>query len=288
MINIVQAFIEFLYQEKKLSNNTIDSYKRDIEQFIDYLEKNRLNYDDVKKVTIINYMNLLKQQNRSQATISRHLSSIKSFYQFLFLKRLIDEEPAYTLDAPKIERKKPVTLSVEQVDKLLSFEFEKNEKGIRDRAIIEVLYATGLRVSELISLNIDDVNLNYGYVHCKNIKERVIPIGTHALDALKNYISIRKNIKNKHHLFLNLRGDSLTRQGCWKIIKEYTNIINPGFAITPSILRKSFAQHMLENGADIRSVQEMLGYKAMNSNELITLISKSKIKEVYNKAHPRA
>ncbi|MDI3311252.1 MAG: site-specific tyrosine recombinase [Thermoanaerobacterium sp.] len=288
MESVVQAFIDFLKNDKKLSDNTIESYKRDITKFIGYLKENNIEYSDVNKITIISYLNLLKHRSMSQSTISRHLSSIKSFYQYLFMNKLIDEEPAYTLDAPKIEKKAPLTLSVEQVDKLLSHEFENSEKGLRDKAILEVLYATGLKVSELISLRIKDVNLNYGYIYCKSPKERFIPIGDSALNALQNYMSVRKKIDQDEFLFLNLRGEALTRQGCWKIIKEYTNIVNPGFDITPSILRKSFAKHMLENGADIRSVQEILGYKSFNQGDLILLISKSKIKEVYKKSHPRA
>ncbi|AEF17238.1 MULTISPECIES: site-specific tyrosine recombinase [Thermoanaerobacterium] len=288
MGSIVQAFIDFLKNEKKLSDNTVESYKRDITQFIGYLKENNIEYYDVNKITIISYLNFLKHKNMSQSTISRHLSSIKSFYQYLFMNKFIDKEPAYTLDAPKIEKKVPLTLSVEQVDKLLSHEFENSEKGLRDKAILEVLYATGLKVSELISLHIKDVNLNYGYIYCKSSKERFIPIGDSALNALQNYISVRRKIDQDEFLFLNLRGEPLTRQGCWKIIKEYTNIVNPGFDITPSILRKSFAKHMLENGADIRSVQEILGYKSFNQGDLISLISKSKIKEVYKRSHPRA
>ncbi|MEG6565860.1 site-specific tyrosine recombinase [Thermoanaerobacterium saccharolyticum] len=288
MGSIVQAFIDFLKNDKKLSDNTIESYKRDITQFMGYLKENNIEYYDVNKITIISYLNFLKHKNMTQSTISRHLSSIKSFYQYLFMNKFIDKEPAYTLDAPKIEKKVPLTLSVEQVDKLLSHEFENSEKGLRDKAILEVLYATGLKVSELISLRVKDVNLNYGYIYCKSSKERFIPIGDSASNALQNYISVRRKIDQDEFLFLNLRGEPLTRQGCWKIIKEYTNIVNPGFDITPSILRKSFAKHMLENGADIRSVQEILGYKSFNQGDLISLISKSKIKEVYKKSHPRA
>ncbi|AFK86912.1 MULTISPECIES: site-specific tyrosine recombinase [Thermoanaerobacterium] len=288
MESIVQAFIDFLKNDKKLSDNTIESYKRDITQFMEHLKENNIEYYDVNKITIISYLNFLKHKNMSQSTISRHLSSIKSFYQYLFMNKFIDKEPAYTLDAPKIEKKVPLTLSVEQVDKLLSHEFENSEKGLRDKAILEVLYATGLKVSELISLRVKDVNLNYGYIYCKSSKERFIPIGNSASNALQNYISVRRKIDQDEFLFLNLRGEPLTRQGCWKIIKEYTDIVNPGFDITPSILRKSFAKHMLENGADIRSVQEILGYKSFNQGDLISLISKSKIKEVYKKSHPRA
>lgn len=288
MESIVQAFIDFLKNDKKLSDNTIESYKRDITQFMEHLKENNIEYYDVNKITIISYLNFLKHKNMSQSTISRHLSSIKSFYQYLFMNKFIDKEPAYTLDAPKIEKKVPLTLSVEQVDKLLSHEFENSEKGLRDKAILEVLYATGLKVSELISLRVKDVNLNYGYIYCKSSKERFIPIGNSASNALQNYISVRRKINQDEFLFLNLRGEPLTRQGCWKIIKEYTDIVNPGFDITPSILRKSFAKHMLENGADIRSVQEILGYKSFNQGDLISLISKSKIKEVYKKSHPRA
>lgn len=288
MIDILDSFINFLKQEKNLTPNTIDSYKRDINQFLTYLSDKDINYINVKKITILNYMNDMKSSNKKQSTISRHLSSIKLFFQYLFVHKLIDNEPAYTLDAPKVEHRKSVTLSIKQVDKLLSIEFEKSVKGYRDKAIIEVLYATGLRVSELISLHIDDINFNYGFVYCKNIKERVIPIGSHAIVALKDYIKIRKSHKSSDYLFLNLRGKPLTRQGCWKIIKGYTDILKTDFAITPNILRKSFAQHMLENGADLRSVHEMLGYKNINSDELLSLASKPKIKEVYKKAHPRA
>lgn len=288
MSNIVEEFIKFLKDEKRLSKNTIDSYYRDIKQFFEYIDKININFKDVKKSTVLNYLYNLKKNKKSGSTVSRHLSSIKSFYQYLFINKIIDKEPTYTLDAPKVEKKLPATLTVEQIDRLLSMDYANNSKGLRDKALIEVLYATGLRVSEVISLKLDDINLNYGYVVCKLNKERVIPIGSHALDALKKYIEKgRKSIPDEKTLFLNLKGKKLTRQGCWKIIKEYTEKINPGFSITPKILRQSFAQHMLENGADLRAVQEMLGYQSDN-NSLISLISKSKIKEVYNKSHPRA
>lgn len=172
---------------------------------------------------------------------------------------------------------------------LLSIDFGNDEKGLRDKALIELLYATGLKVSEVISLKLEDVNLSYGYVVIRSNKERVIPIGSHAIEALKNYIEKGRKAKNgENTLFLNLRGEKLTRQGCWKIIREYTDKINPGFPVTPNTLRQSFAQHMLQNGADIRAVQEMLGYQTDLNTNLLSLISKSKIKEVYNKFHPRA
>lgn len=289
MSNVISEFIRFLQDEKGLSKNTLDSYYRDIKQFLDYINEVNIDFKNVKKSTVLNYLYYLRKNKKSQATVSRHLSSIKSFYQFLFINKIIDEEPTYTIDTPKGYKKVPATLTVDQIDKLLSTDYENNAKGLRDKALIEVLYATGLRVSEVISLNLEDVNLNFGYVICKLHKERVIPIGSHALNAVKDYIDKgRKCDPDEKTLFLNLKGKKMTRQGCWKIVKEYTEKINPGFSVAPNTLRQSFAQHMLENGADLRSVQEMLGYQSDFNNSLISLISKSKIKEVYNKSHPRA
>ncbi|MGB9810047.1 MAG: site-specific tyrosine recombinase, partial [Caldanaerobacter sp.] len=266
-----------------------ESYSRDIEQFLSYMKEQQINFYSVKKSTILNYLYYLKQQGKSQATISRALSSIKAFYHYLFAKKKIEEDPSYGINAPKVEKRSPITLTMEQIDMLLSFDFGKDEKGLRDKALIELMYASGLKVSEVISLKIEDVNLASGYVVVHSRKERVIPIGSHAIEALKEYIEKgRKPAKEESTLFLNLRGKRLTRQGCWKIIKEYADKISPGLPLTPNILRRSFAQHMIQNGADIKTVQEMLGYETDFGNNLFSFISRSKIKEVYNKFHPRA
>ncbi|MDI3528269.1 MAG: integrase/recombinase XerD [Thermoanaerobacter sp.] len=287
--NVVGEFLDFLKKNKKLSKNTLESYNRDINQFLNYLEEIGVEYYNVKKSTILNYLYYLKKKGKSQATVSRNLSSLKAFYHYLFMKKKIEEDPTYMIITPKVEKKPPATLTVEQVDMLLSIDFGDDEKGLRDKALIELMYATGLKVSEVISLKLEDVNLSYGYVVIRSNKERVIPIGSHAIEALKNYIEKgRKTKYGENTLFLNLRGEKLTRQGCWKIIREYTDKINPGFPVTPNTLRQSFAQHMLQNGADIRAVQEMLGYQTDLNTNLLSLISKSKIKEVYNKFHPRA
>jgi integrase/recombinase XerD len=287
--NVVGEFLEFLNRNKKLSQNTLESYSRDIEQFLSYMKEQQINFYSAKKSTILNYLYYLKQQGKSQATISRALSSIKAFYHYLFAKKKIEEDPSYGINAPKVDKKTPVTLTVEQIDTLLSFDFGKDEKGLRDKALIEFMYASGLKVSEVVSLKLEDVNLNSGYVVVRSGKGRVIPIGSHAIEALKEYIEKgRKPVKGENALFLNLRGKRLTRQGCWKIIKEYADKINPGLALTPNILRRSFAQHMIENGADIKAVQEMLGYETDYGNNLFSFMSRSKIKEVYNKFHPRA
>ncbi|AIS52405.1 tyrosine recombinase XerD-like protein [Thermoanaerobacter kivui] len=290
MLNdIVGEFLDFLKKQKRLSKNTLESYSRDINQFFKYLNNSHINYLHVKKSIILNYLYYLKKNGKSQATISRSLSSLKAFYHYLFMKKLIEEDPTYMIDTPKVEKRVPATLTVEQVDMLLSLDFGNDEKGLRDKALIELLYATGLKVSEVISLKLEDVNLSYGYIVTRSGKERVIPIGSHAIAALKDYIEKgRKGNPEEKTLFLNLRGKKLTRQGCWKIIREYTDKINPGFPVTPNTLRQSFAQHMLENGADVRAVQEMLGYQTDFNANLISLMSKSKIKEVYNKFHPRA
>jgi integrase/recombinase XerD len=287
--SVVGEFLEFLKKNKRLSKNTLESYSRDVEQFLTYMNEHGINFCSAKKSTIVNYLYFLKQQGKSQATISRALSSIKAFYHYLFAKKKIEEDPSYGINAPKVEKKEPVTLTVEQVDMLLSFDFGKDEKGLRDKALIELMYASGLKVSEVISLKIEDVNLASGYIVVRSGKERVIPIGSYAVAALQEYIEKgRKPRKGEKALFLNLRGKRLTRQGCWKIIKEYADKISPGLPLTPNILRKSFAQHMLQNGADLKTVQEMLGYEANFGNNLLSLVSRSKMKEVYNKFHPRA
>lgn len=249
MVNIKGEFINFLKNEKMLSSNTIESYTRDLNQFYDFIDGFGLDFKNVRKSTILNYLYFLKRNNKSQATISRQLSSLKSFYQFLFLNKITNEDPTYNIDKPKIEKKLPETLSFDQINSLLSLEYGNDEKGLRDKALIELLYSTGMRVSEIIELKIQDINLNYGFVICKAGKERVLPIGRFAVEALKNYIEkVRINAKKDDILFLNLKGKKLTRQGCWKIIKEYTLKINPGFTITPNTLRQTFAQHMIENG----------------------------------------
>ncbi|MDF2546440.1 MAG: site-specific tyrosine recombinase XerD [Anaerosolibacter sp.] len=292
---LLGAFIDYLANVKELSRNTLDSYKRDISQYISFLDER--NIDDIQytnKTTIITYLLYMQKNGKATSTISRNLASIRSFYQFLLNEKYIDRDPTINLESPKSEKKLPSVLTLNEVELLLTQPNEGNEKGIRDKAMLELLYATGIRVSELVSLNYCDLNLDMGYIKCKNsgTKERIIPIGSMARKAVERFIkecrfSLVRD-ESEQALFVNYHGTRLTRQGFWKIIKMYTQKAKIGKKITPHTLRHSFATHLLQNGADLRSVQEMLGHSDISTTQIYTQITKNKIKEVYNKTHPRA
>ncbi len=291
----LEGFMHYLVNEKKLSNNTLESYKRDVLQFISFLKSKRIeNLKNANKTTIITYLLYLQKKGKAASTISRNLASIRSFCKFLFYSKFIDKDPTLNLESPKPEKKLPNVLTLEEVEMLLAQPDKNSIKGIRDKAMLELLYATGVRVSELMELNCDDLNLDMGYIKCgnKRFKERIIPIGSMAKSAVENYIknARKKLIRNEKEkaLFVNYNGTRLTRQGFWKIIKQYTLKSKINKEITPHMLRHSFAIHLLQNGADLKSVQEMLGHADISTTQIYTLITKNKIKEVYNKAHPRA
>jgi integrase/recombinase XerD len=290
----VEPFINFLERDKRLSINTLQSYKRDIDQFITYLnEINVTSISNTNKTTVIAYLISLQKKGRATSTISRNLASIRSFYQFLSKNKLIDTDPTTELESPKVEKKLPQILSTKEVELLLDQPKCLDLKGIRDKAMLELLYATGIRVSELISLNLGDINLDLGYIKCnKGTRERTIPIGSISIAAVHEYLSKSRNFLiqdvDDEALFVNINGKRLTRQGFWKIIKHYKNQANISKDITPHTLRHSFAAHLLENGADLRSIQEMLGHSDISSTQIYAQIAKNKIKEVYKKTHPRA
>ena len=294
MNQLISSFTVYLDQEKKVSKNTLESYKRDITQYLTYLTHIEIqNVFLTNKTTVITYLLYLQKNGKSTATISRSLASIRSFYKFLLLNKLIESDPTNNLETPKTERQIPNTLTLQEVDLLLAQPLENTNKGSRDKAMLELLYATGIRVTELISLTIEDINLDLGFIRCKNgSKERVVPIGSIAMDSLSKYINQHRStfIKNKNEqsLFLNYYGTALTRQGFWKIIKSYTEQAKIGKIITPNTLRHSFATHLIQNGADLRSVQEMLGHSDISTTQIYTYVMKNRIKEVYNKTHPRA
>ncbi|PKM50084.1 MAG: site-specific tyrosine recombinase XerD [Firmicutes bacterium HGW-Firmicutes-7] len=291
-----KEFLVYLQQTKGASINTIQSYNRDLNSLISYLTNNRL--CDIKKVTSTQlnaYFLELEKEGRATSTISRNVASIHSFFQFLFKIGKIDHDPSETISAPKIERKVPKILSLEEVDLLLNQPFNTDNKGIRDKAMLELLYATGIRVSELINLKETDINIPMGYIICtdnKHNKERIIPMGNVAQYALSNYIKVSRAamVKNPDEeiLFVNCLGSSMSRQGFWKIIKSYASKANINKIITPHILRHSFASHLVENGADLRSVQEMLGHSDISTTQVYAKMNNHKLKEVYAKAHPRA
>lgn len=291
---LLNDFIHYLTHEKELSKNTLESYRRDISQYIEFLQdKSVISFKDTNKTTIITYLLHLQKMGKATATISRSLASIRSLYQFLLNEKMIEKDPTLNLESPKSEKKLPSVLSLKEVELLLSQPDEKSEKGIRDKAMLELLYATGIRVTELVSLDHNHLNLDMGYIKCCNgTKERIIPIGSMARDAIGKYVTqCRQNLvrdQEEKSLFVNYHGSRLTRQGFWKIIKMYTQKAKINKKITPHTLRHSFAIHLIQNGADLRSVQEMLGHSDISTTQIYTQLSKNKIKEVYNKAHPRA
>lgn len=291
---LIQKFINFLEKDKRLSLNTLQSYRRDIEQYITYLhEINLHNIINTNKTTVIAYLLHLQKKGRATSTISRNLASIRSFYQYISKARVMELDPTSDLESPKVEKKLPQILSTQEVELLLEQPKCVDLKGYRDKAMLELLYATGIRVSELISLDTVDLSIEMGFIKCsKGSRERMIPVGSMAIAALQEYLDksrgllIQKN--DEKALFVNINGKRLTRQGFWKIIKQYKNQAKISKDITPHTLRHSFAAHLLENGADLRSIQEMLGHSDISSTQIYAQIAKNKIKEIYKKTHPRA
>jgi integrase/recombinase XerD len=291
---LVQKFVIFLERDKRLSLNTLQSYRRDIEQYFTYLQEiNLQNISNTNKTTVIAYLLYLQKKGRATSTISRNLASIRSFYQYIAKNKIIDQDPTSELVSPKVEKKLPQILSTEEVELLLEQPQCVDLKGFRDKAMLELLYATGIRVSELIQLDTQDLSIEMAYIRCnKGNRERMIPIGSMAIAALKEYLVKSRPLLiqkiDEKALFVNINGGRLTRQGFWKIIKQYKNQAKIAKDITPHTLRHSFAAHLLENGADLRSIQEMLGHSDISSTQIYAHIAKNKIKEVYKKTHPRA
>lgn len=292
---IMVDYLEYIKNEKKLRSNTLEAYIRDILQFKEYLLENGIeDYKETNKTTIITYLMNLQKIGKATSTISRNLASIRCFFQFLLNNNIVSEDPTLNLKTPKSEKKIPSVLTVDEVNILLSQPKGNNFKGARDKAMLELLYAAGLRVSEIIALNIDDVELGLGLINIKenDNNQRVIPIGNLALDALTHYIAIYRPSETENGedpLFINYSGSRLTRQGFWKIIKQYTKKSNIDKTITPHTLRHSFAVHLIENGADIKTVQEMLGHSDVSTTHIYSFASNDReLREVYKKSHPRA
>ena len=289
----LNLFFDFLENEKKLSSNTLQSYKRDIRQFKEYLEKNRINYNKVTEDTMKEYIEYLQEAGKKASTISRCIASIRSFYQYEVKNKKVKKDPTANIQSPKIEKKAPSTLTFKEVSLLLDQPKDVDLKGIRDKAMLEFAYATGMRVTEIISLDIDDVNLEEGYVTCRTgKKQRNIPLGKISLKALQDYIDRARGILIKDEtvkaLFVNVNGRRLTRQGFWKIIKYYKEQAHITKDITPHILRHSFATHLLQNGADLKAIQMMLGHSDISSTQVYMQFQDEGIKNIYKKAHPRA
>lgn len=293
MEQYIEDFMTYLHNVKKMSENTELSYRRDLKKVADYLTG--MNVTDIKKVTgtnLTSYILHLEKNNFSAATISRNIASIKAFYHFLVKEGIVDKDVAEELHAPKIEKKIPEILSMDEVVRLLEQPSGDSSKEIRDKAMLELLYATGIRVTELITLKVSDVNLNMSYISCKDSnKERVIPFGNEAKKALTKYLGGTREVMladpDSIYLFANCSGQPMSRQGFWKLIKYYAKKAGITADITPHTLRHSFAAHLVENGADLRSVQEMLGHSDISTTQIYAHMNHSHIKEVYAKAHPR-
>ncbi|HEX3015449.1 MAG TPA: site-specific tyrosine recombinase XerD [Desulfobacteria bacterium] len=296
MERLIKEFMRYLAVERGLALNTRVSYERDLVDFASFLQ-DREGHDlaAATKTDILAYLVLLQKQGKATTTISRHLAAQRTFYRFLLNEAVIQRDPSDNLETPKLAQRLPKVLSVQEVDQLLGQPQTGTVAGIRDKAMLEVLYATGLRVSELISLTCSRVNCEVGLVRClgKGSKERIVPLGRVATAWVTEYLERgRPKLVNRHGagetLFLNQHGRGLTRQGFWKIIKGYAAAAKIGKTITPHTLRHSFATHLLENGADLRSVQEMLGHADISTTQIYTHLTRSRLNEVYAKAHPRA
>mgnify|MGYP005759660593 FL=1 len=289
----IKLFLEFLQKDKKLSNNTLQSYKRDITQYESYINEENLQYLKVTKDDIKKYLENLKNIGKKTSTISRNLASIRSFYQYLVRTKKIKEDPTEGIQSPKVEKRVPSVLSSKEVELLLEQPKAVDLKGIRDKAMLEFAYATGMRVTEIINLNLEDVNLKEGYVSCTNAnKQRNIPLGAISINALKEYIKKARpyliKSEDEKSLFVNINGKRLTRQGFWKIVKFYKEQAHITKDITPHILRHSFATHLLQNGADLKAIQTMLGHSDISSTQVYTQFQDSGLKDMYRRTHPRA
>ena len=289
----IELFLDFIENDKKMSKNTLQSYKRDILQYGDYVELHKINYLKVKKSDVVKYLEYLGEKNKKSSTISRNLASIRLFYQHALKTKKVKSDPTEGITSPKIEKRKPAVLSAREVSLLLDQPKNMDLKGTRDKAMLELAYATGMRVTEIISLNMDDVDLEEGIVKCKTgRKERNIPLGKLSLGALKEYIEEARNILIKEDdeeaLFVNINGKRLTRQGFWKIVRFYKEQAHITKEITPHVLRHSFATHLLQNGADLKSIQTMLGHSDISSTQVYMQFQDESLKNIYRKTHPRA
>ncbi len=280
-------------REKHASQNTVASYLRDVTQFADYLNLRGPGLLEATAETVQSYMDWMLSRGKSAASVTRFLASVKSFYNFQMFSGRVKDNPAKGVTAAKVKRKYPEILTSKEVDLFLEQPQCVDPKGYRDHAMLELLYATGIRVSELITLDLDDLNLAAGFIHCSSKgKERIIPLYRTAVKALQDYVwKIRPQLvpgEEETALFVNMNGERMSRQGFWKIIKYYQGKAGIEKEITPHTLRHSFAAHLLENGADLRSIQEMLGHADISSTQIYTHVVRGNLKDVYQKAHPRA
>lgn len=291
MEQYIDRYVEYLKNVKKSSENTVASYRRDLLKFARYFkDKGIESAEEVNETYLNSYVLDIEKQGMSMATVSRSIASIKSFYAFLLREKIVDEDPSVNIKPPKIIKKAPEILTIEEVNKLLDQPTNRTPKEIRDKAMLELLYATGIRVTELVTLRLTDVNMKLGFIECHDgERTRTVPVADVAQRALSRYITeVRDEMSGGSDcLFFNCKGAPMTRQGFWKIIKHYAAKAGIDKDITPHMIRHSFASHMLGNGADIKSVQEMLGHVDIATTQIYLTSKQSKLKEEYAKAYPR-
>lgn len=291
----VDDYIVFLTVEKGASQNTIEAYSNDVRKLTQYLSDEKINnWREVDSYTIRGYLAFMQAEQITNTTRARNVAALKSFFRFLYMEKYTESNLGELLDVPRKEKVLPKYLTMEEVERLLEAPDITTPNGCRDKAMLELLYASGLRVSELITLRLNDISFEMAYVRCfgKGSKERIIPLGSYALDALEHYIEVcRTKVANNWQtdtLFLNKNGKGLTRQGFWKLIKKYGREAAITADITPHVLRHSFATHLLSGGADLRAIQEMLGHADIATTQIYTHLLGEQMLDVYNAAHPRA
>ncbi|KHF41744.1 site-specific tyrosine recombinase XerD [Halalkalibacter okhensis] len=291
-----KKFLQYIHLERGLANNTVQSYERDLKQYELYVTKiaKKKSIHDIDQSMIVEYLHFLKEQGRAGTTIARTVASIRAFHQFMLREKMSSSDPSVHLEIPKRSKKLPQILSLQEVESLLNAPSGSDMFSIRNKAMLETLYATGMRVSELMNLTVTNTHLAMGFVRCigKAEKERIIPLGQEASKALEKYLetSRRNLMKQKEHdvLFVNHLGNPLSRQGFWKVLKQLAVAASINKPLTPHTLRHSFASHLLANGADIRAVQEMLGHVDISTTQIYTQVTKARMKDIYAQYHPRA
>lgn len=294
MKEYLDGFVVFMSSSGHKSDSTISCYRRDVEKYLDFLGKSGItSLEDTTKATVLTYLLSLQKEGRAASTVNRSLASLRSFYTFVTENGERMKDPTLNLEAPKADKKPPRILTTREVERLLAAPETNGAKGIRDRAMLEVLYATGIKVSELVALDVRDVNTQAGFLRCRGgLRERILPMGHIAVSALEDYLlAAREELRAgsvTNALFLNCSGGRMSRQGFWKLLKHYKAKAGISAAITPHILRHSFAAHMLENGAELAAIQELLGHTDISTTRIYSKLVNSHIKDVYFKTHPRA
>ena len=295
MNELIQEFLNYITVERGLSRNTIEAYARDLRQFAAFLTLT--GYDSLAEIhsqTLVAYLRKLQQENMQPSSVTRKLAAIRSFFQYMLRERHLKIDPSVTIDSLKTPQRLPKVLSEKEIGRLLEQPGATTPAKLRDKAMLELLYATGVRVSELVSLKLGDINMDMGYIRCfgKGSKERIVPMGGSAQNALLDYLDrarpkiVRRAAEDT--LFLNHHGRKMTRQGFWQIIQAAALRVGIAITVTPHMLRHSFATHLLDHGADLRSVQEMLGHADISTTQIYTHVTRTRLKEVYDKTHPRA